>query len=69
MAEAHQQETWNHTAAVLAWIGNNNPYRKRSRTFHPRDFHPFAKRGRAKEPPVLKADISILKRVFVDGRS
>ena len=69
MAEAHQQETWNHTAAILAWIGNNNPYRKRSRTFHPRDFHPFARRMRTREPSPPKADISILKRVFVARRS
>lgn len=68
MAEARQQEAWNHTAALLAWMGNNNPHRKRSKTFHPRDFHPFAKRGRVKEPSPPKADLSILKRVFVDRR-
>ncbi len=66
MAEGRQREAWNHTAALLAWIGNNNPHRKTSRTFHPRYFHPFARRTAEKEPPPLKADISILRRVFVD---
>jgi hypothetical protein len=68
MAEGRQREAWNHTAALLAWIGNNNPHRKKSKTFHPRDFHPFARRAGKKEPPPVKADISILKRVFVDRR-
>lgn len=75
MAEGRQTEAWNHTAAILAWIGNNNPHRKKSKTFHPRDFHPFARlpdgqarQPREHEPPPIKADISILKRVFVDRR-
>ena len=65
MAEARQTEAWNHTSAILAWIGNNNAYRKKSKTFHPRDFHPYAK-PTSKKPPPIKADITILKRVFVD---
>lgn len=69
MAEGRQVESWNHTAALLAWIGNNNPHRKRSKTFHPRDFHPFARRKRKNERPPIKADISILKQVFVDRRT
>jgi hypothetical protein len=69
MAEGRQREDWNHTAALLAWIGNNNPYRKKSKTFHPRDFHPLAKRNRKSGPPPIKADITILKDIFVDRRS
>jgi len=67
MAEARQSEAWNHTAAILAWIGNCNPYRKSSRKFHPRDFHPFAARKDAK--PKEKVGFDVLKQVFVDRRS
>ena len=62
MAEARQTDAWNHTAAILAWIGNCNPYRKKSRKFHPRDFHPFL----AKEEKQEKAGFDLLKQVFVE---
>ena len=68
MADGRQTEAWNHTSAILAWIGNNNPHRKKGKAYYPRDFHPFAEKLPKREPPVFKADISILKQVFVDNR-
>lgn len=61
MAEGRQTEQWNHTSAVLAMMANVHRDPKR-RPYQPRDFHPLAKRPKAE---IVKADISVLKDVFV----
>lgn len=64
MAEAAQHERWNHTSALLALISNVNRDPRKGRAARPADFHPLAKP--AVEPAPLKADLSVLKQVFVD---
>ena len=70
MAQARQEDHWNHTASVMALLANVNRDPKRGRAFKPADFHPAlpARRGRAGPHPPLKGDIGMLKIVFVDQR-
>lgn len=70
MAQARQEDNWNHTAALMALLANVNRDPKRGRPFKPADFHPALpeRRGRTTPPAPLKGDISMLKTVFVDHR-
>lgn len=65
MAEARQREQWNHTAALLALLANCHRDPRRSRAFTLNDFHPLAEPA----PPPPRADIRVLKAVFIDHRS
>ena len=60
MAEGRQRDSWSHTSAVLALVANTHRDPRRRSAFRPQDFDPFAE----KTPPP-KADVRILKRVFV----
>ena len=61
MAESRSQDNWAHTSAILALVANVNRDPKKSRAFKPSDFNPHAKTSVS-----MKADISVLKQVFVD---
>jgi hypothetical protein len=67
MCQARSDEQWNHTAALLAMLVNINRDPRKGRAMKPADFHPGMLRtaARAGAP---KADIRLLKAVFVDGR-
>lgn len=65
MAEARSEARWSHTSTLLAMIANVNRDPKKTRAFKPGDFNPHAKRNIVRG----KADITILKQVFVDRRS
>ena len=67
MAQARQESDWNHTAALLAMTANVNRPRN-VRVFKPADFHPAREnqRAHAKPQPLAKAEIGILKTIFVD---
>ena len=67
MTHARQQESWNHTAALLAMLANVNRDPKKGRAFRPGDFHPVPAPRRAESAPPLKGDIGMLKSVFVDN--
>ena len=69
MAQARQEDNWNHTAAVMALIANVNRDPKRGRALKPADFHPAlpGRRERTGPPAPLKGDIAMLKTVFVDN--
>lgn len=69
MAQARQEDNWNHTASVMALISNVNRDPKRGRPARPADFHPALttpRRRRAQPPAALKGDIGMLKSVFID---
>lgn len=71
MAEARSREAWAHTASMLAMLANANRDPKKGRPFKPADFSPYPRKARegAEEPErPMRADIRILKAVFVDGR-
>ncbi len=61
MAESRSQDNWAHTSAILALVANVNRDPKKSRAFKPADFNPHAQKTVS-----IKADISVLKQVFVD---
>jgi hypothetical protein len=63
MAEGRQREAWNHTAALLALLANCHRDPRRSRPFTVTDFHPLTE----PPPPPPRADITILKAIFIDG--
>lgn len=65
MAEARQSDLWNHTAALLALLANAHRDPKKTRPLKPVDFHPHRK-PTPNPPAPPKADISVLKTVFVD---
>jgi hypothetical protein len=65
MADGHQTDAWNHTAALLAMLANTHRDPKKTRAFKPSDFHPETRREKPKDAPP-KVDISVLKTVFVD---
>jgi len=47
----------------MALIANTQRNPKRHRAARPSDFDPFARKR-----DVMKADVSVLKEVFIDGR-
>ncbi len=63
MAEARQQEQWQHSAALLALIANCHRDPKRRRPYTPDDFLP-----KARDRQSAVADLSLLKAVFVDRK-
>jgi len=67
MAQARQQDGWNHTAALLAMLANVNRDPRKGRAFRPADFHPIPAPKRTESPPALKGDIAMLKTVFIDN--
>jgi hypothetical protein len=64
MGEARLREKWSRTSTLMALIANVHRDRKKSRALKPSDFDPFAS---SKVAPKEKADVSILKTIFVDG--
>jgi len=63
MAEGRQREQWSRLSALMALIANTQRDPKKTRALKPADFDPFAR-----EVPVVKADVSVLKQVFIDKR-
>ncbi len=47
----------------MALIANTQRSARHQRAFRPSDFDPFARKG-----GVMKADVSVLKEVFIEGR-
>ena len=68
MADARQHDQWNFASAIMAMLANIYRDPKKGRAFKPLDFHPLAHaRHSRREAPPLKADIAVLKSVFVDA--
>lgn len=63
MAEARMRDAWARTSSLMALIANAHRDPKKTRAFRPSNFDPFAK---ANTP--VKADVSVLRDVFIDGR-
>ena len=68
MAEARQHDLWNYASAVMALLANIHRDPKKGRALRPQDFHPAAHMNSRRQQRPLKADISVLKSVFVDNR-
>jgi len=63
MADGRRRSDWSRTSALMALIANTQRDPKKTRAFRPSDFDPFAR-----EAPAAKADIGVLKTVFIDQR-
>ena len=65
MAEGRDRQCWNHTSQLLALIANANRDPKKGRAFRPSDFNPYARGKGRKGLPITKANIGVLRQVFV----
>jgi hypothetical protein len=63
MAEGRQRHEWSMAASVMALVANAQRDPKRTRPFRASDFDPFAR-----PPKPIRADVSVLKDVFIDRR-
>ncbi len=63
MAEAKAKDEWSRMSALLALLANCHRDPKKTRSFKPADFDPFAKR-----PAPMPIDMDDLKAVFLAGR-
>ncbi len=63
MAEQRQRDEWARVSSIMALIANTQRSAKHQRAFRPSDFDPFARHA-----GVMKADVSVLKEVFIEGR-
>ena len=63
MAEARVRDEWRRTSTLLALIANCHRDPKRTKAFRPADFDPFREPEKA-----IRADITVLKDVFIDRR-
>ena len=64
MAEERQRDAWSHTSLVLAVLANIHRDPKKAKRYTSEDFNPFT----VKKPDHVKADIGVLKQVFVNQR-
>ena len=65
MADARRREAWSHTSFLLSMLANvHRNTKKKPRPYSPNDFNPFTNKSSHQTP---KADIRILKQVFVDS--
>lgn len=67
MAEGASRERWNHTASLMALLANCHRNPKHSRLLKPTDFHPHPHAPTPISRP--KAEITVLKQVFVERRT
>ena len=69
MAEGRGRDEWGRTSSLLALIANVNRDPRRTRAFRPNDFNPYEARRPRGGIPLNKANIRLLKKVFVDPPS
>jgi hypothetical protein len=65
MLEGRQRHDWSIASSCLSVIANLHRDPKRTRSYKPGDFDPFA--HQARQRPVT-VPVSVLKDVFIDGR-
>lgn len=64
MAEERRRHDWSIASNLMALIANTQRDRKRTRPFKASDFDPL---GKPAQP--IRADVSVLKDVFIDRRT
>lgn len=68
MYHGKNKTEWQHTSAMLACIANIMCDSK-SKALTPDDFNPYTKKeNKQKTRDIPKADISLLKKVFIDKK-
>jgi len=68
MAEARGRDEWGRMSSLLALIANVNRDPRRTRAFRPADFNPYEARRLTAGIPLTKANMGLLKQVFVDRK-
>ena len=63
MAEARGRDNWAHTSALLALIANVNRDPKKTRSYKPTDFDPYAAKDR-RDKAIEVTDMAVLKDAF-----
>ena len=63
MAEQRQRDQWARVSSIMALIANTQRSDEHQRAFRPSDFDPFARKV-----GVMKADVSVLREVFIENR-
>lgn len=63
MVEGHKKEQWDHTAMLLAMIGNASPNRG-AKTIQPSDLHPYLQDEQDKE---RVDDLGTIRHIFDKG--
>jgi len=67
MAEGRGRDEWGRMSSLLALVANVNRDPKHTRAFTPADFNPYEVR-RPSGIPLTKANMGLLKQVFVDRK-
>lgn len=68
MLDARCREHWSHTSVILALIANvNRDPKKHSQPFSPDEFNPYEQQSKAKEEPIARVGVDMLRRLFIDG--
>jgi len=65
MAEGSRRDDWFRTSSEMALLANINRDPKKHRSYEPGDFDPFVVARKAKP---IKADITVLRDVFIDRK-
>jgi hypothetical protein len=65
MLEGRQRHDWSIASSCLSVIANLHRDPKRTRSFKPSDFDPFAHKARQRP---ITVPVSVLKDVFIDGK-
>lgn len=69
MVDGKQQTTWQHTSTVLAMIANVNRDPKKTATFKPDDFNPFAPKNAGTSKVSIKTNnIEALKILLPENQ-
>jgi len=63
MAEQRDRRNWQMVSDIEAMLANCHRDPKKTRAYRPSDFDPYMRKAKA-----VKAPITILKDVFIDGR-
>jgi hypothetical protein len=65
MLESRQRHDWAIASSVMALVANIHRDPKRSSLIKPSQFDPFARRAAS---TTIRADVSVLKDVFIHGK-
>ena len=68
MAEGRGRDEWGRMSSLLALIANVNRDPRRTRAFRSNDFNPYEAQPSGGGIPLNKANIRLLKQVFIDQK-
>jgi hypothetical protein len=69
MAEGRQRHNWARTSHVMALVANANRDPRKTRTFRPSDFDPFAETSSHAGVVITQENVHLLRNAFLGDRS